>query len=372
MVNIPSDLRKNKETIIGNMDLRECICLFLGLIIALLILYYIRVVLGFKRIVVAAFIGGIFVIPFLILGFKKINGMKMDDYFKVFVSNKILSCTKRINVGQYTYKKVSNNKYEMIRYYRLVDKYELINLRKYLNDKNILILTEYIDYKNIAVAIFRLDAKDMILDEIKRNKKAINDKKIEIKEFMNNAIKAAKKEKCKSLDKQEKIEFKNNKKIKLKELNDKLKMLKSEMKYLKSKTFSDLKEGVDIFENIEDLKAEKIFIDVKSKNSNSNIDNDINNLRKEIKEDERKVSELHLFNKAYFKDFIKLNQDKIVFINKEDFVDVYVFDNNNNMELVDLIEVDKKENLYKGTILSLEARNYYNNYRKINDLMEMI
>ena len=65
-------------------------------------------------------------------------------------------------------------------------------------------------------------------------------------------------------------------------------------------------------------------------------------------------------------------QDKIVFINKEDFVDVYVFDNNNNMELVDLIEVDKKENFYKGTILSLEARNYYNNYRKINDLMEII
>ena len=368
MVNIPSDLRKNKDTIIGNMDLRECVCLFLGLIIALSILYYIRVVLGYKRIVVAAFIGGIFVIPFLILGFKKINGMKMDDYFKVFVSNKILSCTKRINVGQYTYEKVSKNKYEMIRYYRLVDKYELINLRKYLNDKNNLILTEYIDYKNIAIVIFRLDAKDMILDEIKRNKKAINDKKIEIKEFMNNAIKAAKKEKCKSLDKQEKIEFKNNKKIKLKELNDKLKILKSEMKYLKSKTFSDLKNEVNIFENIEELKAERIFINVKSENSNSNIDN----LIKEFKEDERKVSELHLFNKAYFKDYMNSTQDKIVFINKEDFVDVYVFDNNNNMELVDLIEVDKKENFYKGTILSLEVRNYYNNYRKINDLMEII
>ena len=60
MVNIPSDLRKNKETIIGNMDLSECVCLFLGLILALGVLYYIRVVLGYKRIVIAAFIAGIF------------------------------------------------------------------------------------------------------------------------------------------------------------------------------------------------------------------------------------------------------------------------------------------------------------------------
>ena len=371
MVNIPSDLRKNKETIIGNMDLRECICLFLGLVLALSILYYIRVVLGYKRIVIAAFIGGIFVIPFLILGFKKINGMKIDDYFKVFVNNKILARDKRINVSISSEIKVLNKKYEIIRYYRLVKNEELIDLRKHLIDKKILMLTEYIDYKNTHIVIFRLDGKDMILEQIKRNKKAITDKKNEIKNFIKET-KITKKEKCRSLDKKEKIEFKNNKKIKLKELNDKLKILKSEMKYLKGKTFSDLKEEVDIFENIEDLKAERIFIDVKSKNINSDVDNDINNLRKEIKEDERKVSELHLFNKAYFKDFIKLNQDKIVFINKDDMVDVYIFGSSENTELVDLIELDKKLTLYKETILSLEARNSYNNYRKINDLMEIL
>ena len=77
MVNIPSDLRKNKETIMGNMDLRECICLFLGLLLAIGILYYIRVILGYKRIVIAAFVAGIFIIPFLFIGFKRINGLSI-------------------------------------------------------------------------------------------------------------------------------------------------------------------------------------------------------------------------------------------------------------------------------------------------------
>ena len=81
MVSIPSDLRKNKEKIIGNMDLRESACLFLGLALAISILYYIRVVLGYSRILIAAFIAGLFTIPFIVIGFKKINGMKIDDYF---------------------------------------------------------------------------------------------------------------------------------------------------------------------------------------------------------------------------------------------------------------------------------------------------
>lgn len=148
MVNIPSDLRKNKETIIGNMDLRESICLFLGLVFSTLILYYLIVVLDLKNIVLAAFIAGIFLIPFLIMGFKKINGMKMDDYFKVFVNNKIFASEKRVNKSINSEIKVNNKKYELIRCYELVEKDEMLSLRQYLIDKKILILTEYIEYKN--------------------------------------------------------------------------------------------------------------------------------------------------------------------------------------------------------------------------------
>ena len=119
MVNIPSDLRKNKETIIGNMDLSECVCLFLGLILALGVLYYIRVVLGYKRIVIAAFIAGIFLIPFLFIGFKRINGMKIDDYFKVFVNNKIIANETRLPVCRSEEAAVKNKKYELVRYYKL-------------------------------------------------------------------------------------------------------------------------------------------------------------------------------------------------------------------------------------------------------------
>ncbi len=369
MVNIPSDLRKNKETIIGNMDLRECICLFLGLLLALSILYYIRVVLGYKRIVVAAFIGGIFVIPFLILGFKKINGMKMEDYFKVFVSNKILARSKRINVGQYIETNVSNNKYETIRYYRLLEKAEIFKLRQHLIDKKILILTEYIDYKNTYIAIFRLDGKDMILEQIKRNKKAIDDKNIEIKNFIKE-IKIVKKEKFKNLDKDEINDFNNKKKAKLKELKHKVKTLKFEKKYLQEKTLNDFKDEVDIFEDLFDIKAERILIN--NKNKNDKVHNEINNLREEISNDERKVYELHIFNKSDFKKFINSIDDEMIFINNDDLVDVYVFDKSKNIELVDLIEIDKNESLYKNKLLSLEARNFYNHYRKINNLEEIL
>ena len=43
-----------------------------------------------------------------------------------------------------------------------------------------------------------------------------------------------------------------------------------------------------------------------------------------------------------------------------------------NVGLVDLIELDKKQGLYGSTILSLEARDFYNHYRSINDLEEIL
>ena len=382
MVNIPSDLRKNKETIIGNMDLRECICLFLGLLLAIGILYYIRVIIGYKRIIIAAFIAGVFVIPFLFVGFKRINGMKIDDYFKVFVNNKIISNSSRINMCPYAEQKTSNRKYELIRQYRLVDKLELTSLRQHLKDKNVLILTEYIDYQDKQYAIFRLDGKNMILERIKRNKKAIEDKKIEIKNFINNEIKIAKKEKCKNLDKQEKIEFKNNKKIKLKELSDKYKELQLHKKYLQNKTFNDLKDEVDIFEDLENVKSERILIDNKVKNNKEKVQNGTYDLREEISEDDRRIYELHLFNKMKFKNFTNNIEDKIVFINCNDEVDVLFYetmDNNSSIigkeqydSLVDIIELDKNDTLCKNTIKNFEARNLYNHYRSINNLEEIL
>ena len=388
MVDIPSDLRKNKETIIGNMDLREFICLILGLMFAIFVLYYIRAVLGYKKIIIASFIAGIFVMPFLIFGFKKINGMKIDDYFKIFVNNKILASSKRIDINRSLEIKISNKKYEIVRVYRLFKNDEIFNLRKNLIDKKILILTEYIDYRDIHIVIFRIDGKNMILDNIKRNKKDILDKKIEIKNFINNEIKKLKKEKCKSLERKEKNEFKNNKKNELKKLNDKLKILKSHIKYLQNKTFDDIKNEIDIFENLENIKPERIFINYKDKKKNDKSHNEIYYLKEEINSDERKVYELHLFNKSNFKKFIKGINDKIIFINANDYVDVFFYEivninknigeenidnySNNNEPLVDTIELDKNDILCKNTLSNFEARNYYNNYRKINNLMEII
>lgn len=378
MINVPSDLRKNKETIIGNMDLRESICLFLGLLLAIGILYYIRVILGYKRIVIAAFIGGIFIIPFLFIGFKKIDGMKVDDYFKIFVNNKIIANEKRLPICSSKEEVVKKKKFELIRYYKLYLRKELINLRGYLKGKG-LILTEYIDYNNERYAIFRLNGKDLILEQIKKNKEEIESKKKEIKAFINDVIKKVKSEKI-TLTKKDKVarkkqykEIKEHKKEKVKNLYKKVNLLKLELKALKNKTFEELKNEVDIFENVSNRYAKRIVVKSVNKKEKIILDNSIVNLRKSINEDERNLYQLNLFSKGNFRDFIESIDNKIVFINSDDKVNVYVNKNvENESILVDLTEVDKENDLYTGSIISLEARNFYNHYRSINNLEEIL
>ena len=53
-------------------------------------------------------------------------------------------------------------------------------------------------------------------------------------------------------------------------------------------------------------------------------------------------------------------------------VDVYIYELNRESVLVDLNELDKSYGLYENTILGLEARNSYNHYREINNLMEIL
>lgn len=378
MINVPSDLRKNKETIIGNMDLRESICLFLGLMLAIGILYYIRVILGYKRIVIAAFIGGIFIIPFLFIGFKKINGMKVDDYFKIFVNNRIIANEKRLPICSSKEEVVKKKKFELIRYYKLYLRKELINLRGYLKGKG-LILTEYIDYNNERYAIFRLNGKDLILEQIKKNKEEIESKKKEIKAFINDVIKKVKSEKI-TLTKKNKVarkkqynQIKEHKKEKIKNLYKKVNLLKLELKTLKNKTFEELKNEVDIFENVPNIYAKRIVVKSVNKKEKIILDNSIVNLRKSINEDERNVYQLNLFSKGNFRDFIESIDNKIVFINSDDKVNVYVNKKvENESILVDLTEVDKENDLYTGSIISLEARNFYNHYRSINNLEEIL
>ena len=105
------------------------------------------------------------------------------------------------------------------------------------------------------------------------------------------------------------------------------------------------------------------------------IEDTIKNLQNSIKSDERKLYQLHLFGKSKFRNFIESKNNKIVYINKNDEVDVYTFNESIDttcLDIVDLNEINKTLETYKQSILLLEARNYYNHYRKINSLMEII
>ena len=305
--------------------------------------------------------------------------MKIDDYFKVFVNNKIIANETRLPVCRSEEAAVKNKKYELVRYYKLRLRKEMLYLRDCLKEKG-LILTEYIDYNNERYAIFRLDGKDLVVNQIKRNKELIENKKKEIRDFTNNVVKRIKKEKIrltkknKVARKKQYIKIKELRKEKFNSLYAKVSLLKSELKLLKSKTYEDLKREVDIFEGTSNMKAERIFVKIENKKKKE-IDTDdfISTLRETMAEDERKLYKLHLFNKSSFRNFIEGTNNKIIFINSTDKVDVYTYKEDiDGVGLVDLVELDKKQGLYSSTILSLEARNFYNHYRSINNLEEIL
>ena len=383
MINIPTDLRKNKEKIIGPFDARESICLFLGLFFGFGFLYYVRIVIRYKNLIVIVFFVVPLVMPFLIYGFKKTNGMKTDDYIKVFINNNIIATKERINVQSNNEEIIKNKKYELLRYYKLLDIRDLIHFREYLKENKKLILTEYIDYKNEKNVVFRLNGKDLILEQIRRNKEAIRNKNIEIKNFLITEIESLKNKMLK-LNKYENTDLTISKKEKLKIIYNKLKELSREKKYLQHKTFNDLKEEVDIFEGISCASLERILFNCntklnfnlvlikKSKNTINNLDNRIPILRDRIKNDDRTLYQLHLFDKHSFKQIINNAKDKFIFIDNDDKVDVYIYELNRESVLVNLNEIDKSYGLYETTILGLEARNSYNHYREINNLMEIL
>ena len=158
--------------------------------------------------------------------------------------------------------------------------------------------------------------------------------------------------------------------------------MKFEKKYLQSKKFSDLKNEVNIFEGIEHIKAERIWAKVQNKNKKEETKDDyISSLKKMLSEDERTINQLHLFNKESFRSIVENMDDKIVFINAENKVDVLYYDVGSNEDvgavstaspLVDYIELDRKSSLYEGSILSLKAINLYKHYRSINSLEEIL
>ncbi|MDO5564598.1 MAG: PrgI family protein [Eubacteriales bacterium] len=321
MINIPNDLRKNKDKIIGNMDLRECICVLLGLIIAIAFLYYFRIVLGFTRVIILAFFAGLIVIPFLFFGFKRIYGMKVDDYFKVFVNNNILSREVRINKYKPVDIVVKDKKYELIRYYKLKDKNEIIKLKEFLQNKGILYLTEYVSYKKEQYAIFRINCKSMELTQEKKIREAVGVK---------------------------------NKEKELREL-------KSIRKILKSKKYSTFKNEIDIFEEYGKHSAKRV--------------DDIKLLKEIISADERNIYELNLYDKTKIKSFV-YDKDKVVFISNDGKVDIFLYESKNILNeakesIIDLLEVDKKHKLFES-IKNLEARNSYNFYRKVNKIEEIL
>ena len=382
MINIPNDLRKNKDKIIGNMDMRECTCLFFGILFAIIFLYYFRIVLGYKRIVILSFIGGIIVLPFIFFGFKKIRGMRVDDYIKVFVNNNLISRPVRINRNNMQDEIIKDKKYELIRIYKLADNKVLIKLREHLINLKVLLLTEYISYKGDTYVVFRINCRDMVKLQEKRNSEEIKIKISEIKEKKNNIHK-------KGITLEEKQELKKE-----------IKELKYIKKKLMKKKLVDFKLEVDIFEKCGTYDVIELN-DIK-----------ISELKEKISNDDRNIYELNLFDKSALKKFLnadiendnienrnaidndrfnngidaehiidKNNNnnnciDRIVFVLNDGRADIFIYDTidlikNAKDQIVDLLSIDKKLGLY-DSIKLCEARDFYNIYRSVNSIEDIL
>lgn len=82
-VNISSNIKANKRTIIGKFDLKDLIFLMIAFIVGILVLTVVVYIFGVKNIMIILPILSIFEIPIITVGFMKIYNMSYIDYLNL-------------------------------------------------------------------------------------------------------------------------------------------------------------------------------------------------------------------------------------------------------------------------------------------------
>lgn len=107
-INVPPNIRNNKQAVVGKFDLRDIayICVaggffFLG--------FNFCKTLEFTN-MISLLVGLILAAPIILVGFKKWNGLKFEDYIFVFKSNKLNSSNIRINNSDNLFEIIENTK----------------------------------------------------------------------------------------------------------------------------------------------------------------------------------------------------------------------------------------------------------------------
>ena len=82
-INISSNIKANKKTIIGKFDLKDIFFILIASIIGIVVLSFLLIFLSIKNIFIIIIILALFEVPIITLGFLKIHYMTVYDYIKL-------------------------------------------------------------------------------------------------------------------------------------------------------------------------------------------------------------------------------------------------------------------------------------------------
>lgn len=293
-INISSNIKANKNTVIGKFDFKDLLIILIASIVGIIIISVLVVLLSLTNLFLIFIILAIFEVPIITIGFMNIYNMKLIDYLKMIdkSSNKAYrkQIRRKVNIGnkkqnkdinyyiiplvinEYDFKtileKISDIIFELKKYLNIENQYEI----KTFGKKTILLVktkeSPFVDYiglfrflrknkstqfiSNEDIKLYKLYLSSLKFDSKKYNKKQIEYFSKEKAKLSHINIKGSSNDKYYDLTK-DILEYKDNEYIKVFEI-----VL---YKYpFDIDVLDKLKEYSDITIHI-DLKDEKFSID---------------------------------------------------------------------------------------------------------------
>ena len=139
-INISSNIKDNKNTIIGKFDLRELLFLLIAGVVGIIVLSILIGLLAIKSIFIVFVVLAIIEIPIITLGFLKIYNIQAVDYIKMKIKSDNSTYRKQVR----KVKKDKSDKYLMI----FAVEYNLEKLEKAINK-----IHSFIPFKKIELKI---------------------------------------------------------------------------------------------------------------------------------------------------------------------------------------------------------------------------
>ena len=250
-INISSNIKANKKTIIGKFHLKDIFFILIASIIGIVVLSFLLIFLSIKNIFIIIIILALFEVPIITIGFLKIHYMPVYDYIKLKNKSDNEPYRKQViksNINKY-------DKYILIFVINDGDiQYKKLNivmndLKKIIPYENVQIKFEFnVEFLIIEVKnIFNVDYKKLFKYlNLNKNIKYISNEDVKVYEYYINSLKFVNKNYIKS-----QIKNINQNKNKLNKLN---------LKKISNNSFFDLTEQILFKKETEYFEIIKVIL----------------------------------------------------------------------------------------------------------------